>query len=269
MDNDKYIVLVSKWHEILNKVVTFGGKVKALIIEPPATQEEISQIEKNLGFSLPLHFKEVLLNFSKHVELNWYMPDNVNLPHEFREIFSGEISWNLNAVEDLTLLAEELEDGWEDEDSGLRNKLQFLGVGNGDILAFDMVKGAEAPIIYWAHEGAESYYIADNFIDYIDNLTLLYGVGAEMWQFEIFLNEGGLTPNCLTAKRWRDWFDTFAIVSRKAETKDLDDVIKYIEYRGEILKRDLEVLKNYDQSYVFSKVQQRLKESEEIGRAHV
>lgn len=76
---------------MLHKVVAFGGEVGKLIIEPPASEAEVSEIEDSLGFNLPFHFREVILKFSKHLELRWHLPENANLPQEFKEISSGEI----------------------------------------------------------------------------------------------------------------------------------------------------------------------------------
>ncbi len=260
MDKFQYAVLVSKWKEILSKVAACGGEARELIIEPPATQAEISQIEQNLGFRLPSSFREVLLNFSKHLEFKWYFPEQANLPQEFKGIFSGEISWDINWLTDLNPLADNLETRYQGEDSGLRNKLSFLEAGNGDILAFDMAKANEPSVVYWAHEGAELHHLADTFSDYLKNITTLNGVGSEIWQYEMFLDEHGLNPDSPAAGRWRDWFDTFVMVSQGAGKQELNGLIKSIEYHGEITEADLTALRQYDRSAVFDKVRERLEQ---------
>lgn len=265
-NKNQYPVLVSKWKDILSKVTAFGGEARELIIGPPATEEEIFHIEKRLGFGLPPSFREVLLNFSKHVEVNWYFPEHTNLPQEFKGIFSGEISWDLSMIEDLTPLANNLETRYGEEDSGLRNKLSFLEAGNGDILTFDMEKANEPPVVYWAHEGAELHYLADSFSDYLKNITELNGVGSEIWQYEMFLDEHGLNPDSPAGGRWRDWFDTFATVSKGSEKQELRGLIKSIEYHGEITEADLTALRQYDQSAVFDKVRERLEQVDDCQK---
>jgi len=45
----------------LVKIEDLGGEVEPLTIEKPATEDEIKAVETKLGYTLPLHFREVLL----------------------------------------------------------------------------------------------------------------------------------------------------------------------------------------------------------------
>ncbi|MBU5439163.1 SMI1/KNR4 family protein [Tissierella sp. MSJ-40] len=253
-----YSVILTKWREILKKVSDFGGDARELIIEPCATQQEIEDKEKSLGFPLPSSFKEILLHFSKHVEFRWFLPDNANLPNEFKEIFAGEIGWSLDWIEDLTPFGLEIE-SHECVDLDLKHKLKFYDVGNGDILAFDMGSGVEPNIVYWSHEGEGVFYIAESFTSYLNKITDLYGVGSEMWQMQPFVDEYGINSNGSKANRWRNWFDTFSSISIDVARSDLDSLIKYVEFHGKIGKEELKALKHYEKNLVLEKVLERLK----------
>ena len=73
-----------------------------LKIEEPASKNEILEIEKKIRKKLPSEYKEVLMNFSKKVSFSYHL--NIEAPEEFREIFSGEIFWDINKIIDLTKL---------------------------------------------------------------------------------------------------------------------------------------------------------------------
>lgn len=251
-----YDTILRKWKDILKKVTSFGGKARVLIIEPCATPQDIEMKEKSLGLSLPASFKELLLHFSRHVEFRWFLPDNANLPHEFREIFSGEIGWNIDELEDLTEFGLAMES--DGIDSGLKNKLCFYHVGNGDVLAFDMASRVEPKVVYWDHEEDGVLCLAESFLSYVNKMTDLYGVGSEIWQLEPFLDENGINTTGGRAVKWRHWFNTFASMSFDVVKSDLDSLIQYIEYHGELRKQDLDALASYDKEFIFKKVQDRL-----------
>jgi hypothetical protein len=260
MCNYEYKKLIDKWNDILNKITLVGGKTRKLIIEAPATEEEIIEKEKRLGFSLPQTFREVLLNFSKHIELSWYFPNETNLPNEFREIFSGEIGWSLEWVEDLNELAKELEYVHEYEESELRNKLQFYQVSNGDILAFDMINKNRESIVYWSHEGEGVFTLADSFISYIEKITDLNCVGSEIWQLESFLDDKGLNTDSLEATYWKEWFIRFTTLSFEEASKTLDTLLEFIEYHGQLGDKEKNALNNFDKTLVFEKILSRLEQ---------
>ena len=50
----------------LEKIEDLGGEVEPLTIEKPATEEEIKAVEGKLGYTLPPHFREVLLENTAH-----------------------------------------------------------------------------------------------------------------------------------------------------------------------------------------------------------
>ena len=80
----------------LEKIEDLGGEVEPLTIEKPATEEEIKAVEAKLGYTLPPHFREVLLENTAHLEFWWYIDDFTDededfLPEELDNISSGEL----------------------------------------------------------------------------------------------------------------------------------------------------------------------------------
>ena len=106
----------------LEKIEDLGGEVEPLTIEKPATEDEIKAVEAQLGYTLPPHFREVLLENTAHLEFYWSIytdededyedeENGVFLPDELAEISSGELLFGL----DLLLGYEESRKGWEED----------------------------------------------------------------------------------------------------------------------------------------------------------
>ncbi|ERI61592.1 hypothetical protein HMPREF1551_02603 [Capnocytophaga sp. oral taxon 863 str. F0517] len=80
----------------LEKIEDLGGETDPLTIEKPATEEEIKAVETKLGYTLPPHFREVLLENTAHLEFLWYLyhflEENKDfLPDEICGIFAGKL----------------------------------------------------------------------------------------------------------------------------------------------------------------------------------
>ena len=59
----------------LEKIETLGGNIDPLTIGEPATEEEIKAVEEQLGYILPSHFREVLLESTAHLDFYWDIND--------------------------------------------------------------------------------------------------------------------------------------------------------------------------------------------------
>ena len=53
------------------EIENIGGHSRETIIEAPAKEEEILEVEKKLGYTLPKDFRDILLNYSSHFEYFW------------------------------------------------------------------------------------------------------------------------------------------------------------------------------------------------------
>jgi hypothetical protein len=189
-----------------------GGDNLTLAISPPTTPAGLRIIENQLGQALPASFRRVVTKFAAAFELSWFLPDERKPP--FRGIFCGQMSWN---VERLVTL-EEGRRGWvrnvfpDPENSYDRvwhDKLAIHEVGNGDLLALDLVAPGN-PLVYLSHDDGEGhgYALGSDFCDAMSRWTRLGCVGAEDWQWLPFVSgpSSGLIVDGDNARRWRDWF---------------------------------------------------------------
>lgn len=206
------------WRKTLDQIrlVIPEENIYPLMIQPPATESEIEELEGKLGYLLPATFRHTLLHFSKGVDLFWNMYEEVEeiIPEEFEGISTGVIRWGIDDhnLEDLTEYATMLDEkGKHDKNyrSSLHGKLKFMSIDNGDIIAFDLLADGEPPVVYWDHETEEVSYLAASFHIFINQITQLYCIGNESWQYAPFLTSKGLDTECENAKRWKNWFRAF------------------------------------------------------------
>ena len=213
----------------LEKIEDLGGEVEPLTIEKPATEDEIKAVEAQLGYTLPPHFREVLLENTAHLEFYWsiytdededYEDDEdedyedeengVFLPDELAEISSGELLFGL----DLLLDYEDDRKGWVKEvypdynneyDRVWHNKMAFHQVGNGDYIAIELELENYGKVVYLSHDGSENHglYIGSNFKEFLMNYAAIGCIGGEDWQWEPFYTEGkGIDPTSENAQAW-------------------------------------------------------------------
>ena len=199
----------------LEKIEDLGGEVEPLTIEKPATEEEVKAVEAKLGYTLPPHFREVLLENTAHLEFGWDIDDiideeDISLPDKLAEIFRGKLLFGL----DLLLDYEEDRQDWEGEaypnsdkeyDRVWHNKMSFFQVGNGDYIAIELEPENYVKVVYLSHDGSENHglYIADNFKEFLMNYAAVGCTGGEDWQWEPFYTKGkGIDPTSKNAKTW-------------------------------------------------------------------
>ena len=199
----------------LEKIEDLGGETDPLTIEKPATEDEIKAVEAKLGYTLPPHFREVLLENTAHLEFGWDIDDiideeEISLPDKLAEIFRGKLLFGL----DLLLDYEEDRQDWEGEvypnsdkeyDCVWHNKMSFFQVGNGDYIAIELEPENYGKVVYLSHDGSENHglYIADNFKEFLMNYAAVGCTGGEDWQWEPFYTKGkGIDPTSKNAKTW-------------------------------------------------------------------
>ena len=199
----------------LEKIEDLGGEVEPLTIEKPATEEEIKAVEAKLGYTLPPHFREVLLENTAHLEFGWDINDITDedkdfLPEKLVEIFCGELLFGL----DLLLGYEESRKSWVEDvypdynneyDRVWHNKMAFHQVGNGDYIAIELEPDNYGKVVYVSHDGSENHglYIANNFKEFLMNYAAVGCTGGEDWQWEPFYSKGkGIDPSSENALAW-------------------------------------------------------------------
>ena len=211
----------------LEKIEDLGGEVEPLTIEKPATEEEVKAVEVKLGYTLPPHFREVLLENTAHLEFWWDIDDiideeDISLPDKLAEIFRGKLLFGL----DLLLDYEEDRQDWEGEaypnsdkeyNRVWHNKMSFFQVGNGDYIAIELEPENYGKVVYLSHDGSENHglYIADNFKEFLMNYAAVGCTGGEDWQWEPFYTAGkGIDP---TSKNAKTWYKVLGITPKELE----------------------------------------------------
>ena len=199
----------------LEKIEDLGGETDPLTIEKSATEEEIKAVEAKLGYTLPPHFREVLLENTAHLDFYWDINDitdegDISLPDKLVEIFRGQLLFGL----DLLLDYEDDRKGWVKEvypdynneyDRVWHNKMCFQKVFNGDYIAIELEPENYGKVVYLSHDGSENHglYIADNFKEFLMNYAAVGCTGGEDWQWEPFYTKGkGIDPTSKNAKTW-------------------------------------------------------------------
>ena len=208
-------LLKKRLNLFLEKIEDLGGETDPLTIEKPATEDEIKAVEAKLGYTLPPHFREVLLENTAHLEFGWDIDDiideeDISLPDKLAEIFRGKLLFGL----DLLLDYEEDRQDWEGDaypnsdkeyDRVWHNKMSFFQVGNGDYIAIELEPENYGKVVYLSHDGSENHglYIADNFKEFLMNYAAVGCTGGEDWQWESFYTKGkGIDPTSKNAKTW-------------------------------------------------------------------
>ena len=199
----------------LEKIEDLGGEIEPLTIEKPAIEDEIKAIEAQLGYTLPPHFREVLLENTAHLDFYWDINDitdegDISLPDKLVEIFRGQLLFGL----DLLLDYEDDRKGWVKEvysdynneyDRVWHNKMSFHQVGNGDYIAIELEPENYGKVVYLSHDGSENHglYIASNFKEFLMNYAAIGCIGGEDWQWEPFYTVGkGIDPTSENAQAW-------------------------------------------------------------------
>ena len=240
-------LLKKRLNLFLEKIEDLGGEVEPLTIEKPATEDEIKAVEAKLGYTLPPHFREVLLENTAHLEFGWDIDDiideeDISLPDKLAEIFRGKLLFGL----DLLLDYEEDRQDWEGEvypnsdkeyDRVWHNKMAFHQVGNGDYIAIELEPENYGKVVYLSHDGSENHglYIADNFKEFLMNYAAVGCTGGEDWQWESFYTKDkGIDPISKNAKTWYKVLginpkEVGGVKSKKMNNKKM----KWIEYFSE------------------------------------
>jgi len=183
----------------LEKIEDLGGEVEPLTIEKPATEDEIKAVEAKLGYTLPPHFREVLLENTAHLEFYWDVND---VTIEDESIIPDALDYEEHRKE----WAADVFPNYEDpEDRIWYNKLCFHINVNGDYIAIELEPENYGKVVYLSHDGASNLgtYLADNFKEFLMNYASVGCTGGEDWQWEPFYTAGkGIDPTSENAQAW-------------------------------------------------------------------
>lgn len=167
--------------------------IQDLIVEKPATEKELEEVENSIGKNIPKDFRK-LFKYSKRLAFCYQFDEKMS--SEFRENFSGEISWDLGKLVELINFYEDwldasLDPKYNDEGAiGItarvgKNKFPFMSVSNGDLI---VMGNSPSEIIYLSHEGDEMHgkKLGENLWEFLEFHSKVGFAGPEDWQFQPF-----------------------------------------------------------------------------------
>ena len=215
-----------KLEQLLVQMEKMGAECEPLIFEPPATENEVAEVERELGFKLPIEFRNVLLTISKECRFRWELPDSVVILYQpmreltepvHRHMHSGELHWGIDL---LLRYQKDIKDEWIKEvyfdptdnySKAWHNKLAFLTVddNDSDYFAIDLSAENYGKIIYLCHDGdvySNGCVIANSFNEFLENGLQIAFSGGDSWEWDMFTHNrtSGIDPNCENAKIWRE-----------------------------------------------------------------
>lgn len=217
MTQDIWNEWINNFEWIINIAKRRHWDYEPLNVQPTVPAVDITVLEAELGLEYPSDFKEVLIRYSGAVHLSWHMGED-NPGGIYREIFCGGgrgYLWDFDRLKDnydyyLGWMDAILSEGELDKyDKIWQNKIPFINVLNGDMIAFGEATEQGHPVIYLSHENDELHGcpLGHNFVDFISRWSNIGCVGTEDWQFEPFYDfkKRELKTEGREVERWKEW----------------------------------------------------------------
>ena len=206
---------VDHWKWLCAAVETHGGDAsEAVLIAKPISEKQMACLQKKMGMELPREFADVLCKYSHRVSFFWCDGEHDDLPVPLCDVTEGGQNpmWDADRLVEFAAAAKDHANSpWLALCEGLRDRLPFMEVGNGDLIAFDMREGGRnCPVVYLSHDNDEGFHdrrLGVNFVDFMTRWTNLgcpgpdYGGMLPFYsnRLKLLNSEGRLV------KRWRRW----------------------------------------------------------------
>ena len=216
-----------------------------LSIAPPATEDEIRQVELKHGVTIPAQLRDVLRLYSAGVQFGWSIPalhrpfKALNLPGAGGLPIIGGLRsglWNLRHIDETAIdhfrsMRENFTESRDGEDPEKRemwdNQFPFAMVGakaKDDALTIDMsVRDGPQPIRYFSseREGIHGRAVAPDFVSFLTAYTRLGCAGSDQDDWFRFIDPNGdlryLNPDGEGGRRWLAW------LARDPKRRDPDE----------------------------------------------
>lgn len=209
-----------QWKQLLHQLELKGADT-ALLWEEPATNQEIADIEHQLEITLPEELRSLLQDGGKRVMIYWNIVYAQTAPFDL----SGDTGWDIESID--------FPDFGDDEQADQKRYLCFYHAGNGDELLLDLHSNPQRPMVFhWAHETGEFHILAVSLTDFLNKVTELGCIGAEEWQYTLFIDNCGLNLYSKIAKQWQQWFHDYLYFTLEEASQNLKQLIRYTELNG-------------------------------------
>ncbi|MDH3347213.1 MAG: SMI1/KNR4 family protein [Desulfobulbaceae bacterium] len=182
------------WNQFTNYLMGISSVVDSNIIDAPASNNKLAEIEKKFGIELPPKFKDFLLNNAGGLDIWWSLKDGalVRLEGEGESISGGYFNISLDEMLEMNF---RIEDDYEPDEYDLeihpRNLLAFAGVENGDQFAV-VFKGDDIDSIkYISHDldDIHLYTVGEDINSFLSHYASIGFAGCEYWIWEQFTNQ--------------------------------------------------------------------------------
>lgn len=216
MDYVKLEAALLRWQEAYRKIAALDtARAFGLQKAAPATQAEVLAAEQALGMPMPPGIREFFLRCSGRLAFFASLDDAFcdALPGALRGIFCASLFLSVEGI----LASEKSRRGWVEAcfsdpadayDKVWQDKLGFLSVANGDVIAFDLRDGqTEHSVVYLSHDGGEGHgcVLGRSFEAFLESYVAIGLCGEEDWQMLPFIVDAkaGLCPDCENAVLYR------------------------------------------------------------------
>jgi cell wall assembly regulator SMI1 len=204
-----------------------------LVLEGPATEEEIRRVEQELGMEIPEDYKD-LFRFSRRLEFRYEYDEE--MPAGFENNYSGEINWNLSLLKEQR---EELRE-WVEVVSAVparsypatvvetkqvwADKLPLVEVANGDLI---VVGGSPSEVVYFSCQeyAMHGRKLSSSLWEFLEFHSRVGFAGGEDWQLEPFfdMEPGGVRVKGESVDRFVEWLKQCdALEQRVGDAKEMD-----------------------------------------------
>ena len=202
---------VDCWRRAIIAARSHGVDESAIRLEiaPPATEEQVRQVETTLKFRLPEQFRQTLLEFSGRVHFFWYLRRDDAPPGPLSGVFCGSCSW------DIERLFEEYQQVvWLSQNAFVRDvpdeviwkdKLPFHWIASGDFIVLDQTSGR---VVYLGREleGSHAHCLGRDFFDFMHRWTSLGCPDDDIWDRFTRSKDSYIDLDHDNARQWCQWF---------------------------------------------------------------
>lgn len=240
-----------------------GWAVTRLLATPPATEAELTNLERAHRLRIPAQLRELLGQVASDIHFGWYCSRDDKPRGELSNLYSGGIRdtlWSLDAIDRYALAnfsgwreyyqgvgAPERETGQSNNTVLWENQFAFAHLVNGDALTIDTTDPdpAAQPVRYFSHEadGMQGEVLAPNLYAFFDAWCTLGCAGNEAhdWWNLRDPHTGYLSAQGTVAKQWREW------LQRDLHLRDPDEAPRSVLARSAADRAWLEAAKAQDQ----------------------
>lgn len=173
-------------------------------IAPPLTQQQLEQLQTEVGRPLPLELQRFWLTASRHCHCHYVLETE-------EKIYIGGAAFTdaLKLSEDLFDCGEwaDIVASWPDDPTLWLHSIPFCFLNNGDYLGLFMATPQDNPPVAYLSHDDESFILAESFTSFLETWEQLCYLGPESWELEEYRDANGyLNAGSHQSQALRDFF---------------------------------------------------------------